>query len=346
MVRSAVVVLGVLACLGGGVEQVRAQTGPLVRLELDCPVLDAAEVRRILEAELGTDLLAYDAAWVTVITLRCEESVARVKVEDPVTRKVVSRGLNLDAVPEGSRSRLVALATAELVVATWAELELIAVPSVEPTGTRPPQEAVAAALEVVRDEVADAATLAQRERARRVTERRKERKPYHRIVPLVSARTFVNHPGSLWGGGLRFGKEVRRVFSWSVDALLEAGTIGGSSGYYDLTTTTLGGHIGFSYRGPNGSARFGAGLRAGVVHATLDTTPANVDYPEVSGSELAPWGWPMLVTTLDLNLGQGLVLELGGETGYVLLPLSGVRGTDAALRGVWVNGQVGIGWAW
>ena len=321
-----------------------AQAGPLVRLDIhDCDTFDPDEARRILEAELGADLVTWHSAGVTTIDLVCSGTTVQVNVNDPVTRKTVARRLNLSSAPDGSRARLVALATAELVVASWSELELIGAPSLEPVQPAPPREAISAAHRVVRERQLDQAPSGAP--LRDVSDIPRGRRPRYttrRLLPVVSARGFVNHEGLLWGGGARYGEERNRVFSWAFDGLVESGTIqDGGANQYEVVTSTVGGLVAFSRVWRYLAVRGGVGLRLGM------SRTARVDTEGESHSTVAPWGWPLLSASTDLHMGPHWLLELGGEAGYVVLPVSGgITESASALQGTWLSFQTGLGWRW
>ena len=306
-----------------------AQSGPLVHLELDCPQLKTLNVERVLEAELGAELVRWDSAGVTVVRVTCDDLVAQVRVQDPVTRKTVKRGLNLETVPERSRDRLVALATAELVIASWSEIEVIGDSSVEPTGAPAPPEIVAAARGVVREEMDDIPSSHPRRTSVVRHGRTVDERSLHRVVPMVSVRGFPTHSGVLGGGGIRYGAELHSVISWAVDFLLEGGEIDG----VDFVTSTVAGQLAFSHQGRYGAARAGAGLRMGVVSTLGEQSSA------------APWGWPMLVGSVNLYVTQHVTLEVGGEGGYATLAGRSAGG-HIGISGFWLSGQLGLGWRW
>ena len=151
----------------------------------------------------------------------------------------------------------------------------------------------------------------------------------HRVVPMVSIRGFPNHFGVLGGGGVRYGVELRSVFSCAMDLLLEGGDIDG----VDFVTSTVGGQLAFSHRGRYGAARAGAGLRIGVVNTLGEQSSA------------APWGWPMLVGSLSLWVTQHVTFEVAGEGGYATLPGHSAGGA-VGISGFWLSGQLGLGGRW
>ncbi len=103
--------------------------------------VDGEQVARILRAELSGDgvtdvsvIRAADSelglARVTFVAEQCvlDASSLTVQVDDAVTRKHVERTVDLSDVSGAIRTRTLALAVAELLRASWAELELPEVP--------------------------------------------------------------------------------------------------------------------------------------------------------------------------------------------------------------------------
>jgi hypothetical protein len=155
-----------------------------------------------------------------------------------------------------------------------------------------------------------------------------------RLVGLASVRGFVNHPGALWGGGVRVGQEPLDRLSWAVDTLYETGHIGLSDGRLKTDTWTIGGQLFYTVGTDRLQGRAGAGVRAGMVA----TRPSGA---ESSGRAAAPWGWPFgaLSTTLRAD---PIVLDLSVEGGYVVLPVDqGASGFS--VKGVWLSAQLGLG---
>ena len=85
----------------------------------------AREAQRIAAIELRATLVdaAADATSVTKVTAACQGTLAALAVVDPTTGKSLERTVALtEAAPTG-RARLLALAVAELVAASWSELQ-------------------------------------------------------------------------------------------------------------------------------------------------------------------------------------------------------------------------------
>jgi hypothetical protein len=98
---------------------------PRVSIDIvGCDVALAREAQRIAAIELRATLVdpAPDGT-VTQVTATCRDTVAALEVIDPTTGKMLERVVALaEAAPNG-RARLLALAVAELVAASWSELQ-------------------------------------------------------------------------------------------------------------------------------------------------------------------------------------------------------------------------------
>jgi hypothetical protein len=321
--------IAALALVCSFARRAAAQIEPLVMLRVDrCDDLSEAEVRRIVNAELGAAPASARGPGVTEVTVECDASRVVIRVSDPLTRKGVQRSFDLSLSDSRARGRLVAIAATELVLASWSELGRSKKLEVEPEGPTPPPAATTA--------------------ARRVAERREE-DPYEprtrswydadtpedrmfRVVALASMRAFFAHPGALWGGGVRIGEERFRFLGWSLDMLFERGAIGEPGSRFDAFTTTVGGALFAAARSGPVTGRIGAGLRAGIAGASPG--------PQTTGtSTLAPWGWPLGTAAVTFRLGSSIVLDLSGEAGYVVL----AGPNDLRLRGGWFSGQLGLG---
>lgn len=319
-----------------------ARPGPQVDLELhNCPGLSVPAVRRILAAELGTPLASGPGAGVTTALVACQDSIARLRVTDPLSRKVVTRHIDVgDAAPK-ARARLIAIAISELVLASWSELETNPEPRVEPAGPPPPPQARAAARHWVRQHSQYAARgESDTGPAPEHAIGHKPRRRTFRLLAVISQRKFFSHPGVLWGGGVRLGAEPLSHVSWSLDAVLDRGKLDSPIGRYEIETATLGAAVYFYERWSWLSARVGGGLRVGVARSV---GLAGAQTAGTSG--LAPWGWPLAALSLSARPVQPLVIELAGETSYVVLPLSGDKSSvrNPSLSGAWYGVELGVG---
>jgi hypothetical protein len=263
------------------------------------------------------------------VTVTCVGGDARIVVIDPLSRKTLDRRVALGTEDPRARGRLLGVAIAELVIASWTELATNPEPRVPSADPAPPPEALAAARQVAR-----ARLIELRERPRRSDDADVSHRAF-RVAAVGSRRAFFAFDGALYGGGIRVGQDVFHHIGWSADALLESGTLQPSFGAMKLTAGTLGGAL-FLYQalGPL-VVRGGAGVRFGVTSATYVATGATTSTP-------APWGWPTGNIGITLQPIGPIVLELAGEIGYVVIPVSASQ-SDDTLRGTWYGLQLGLG---
>ncbi len=345
-----------------------AQADLRVNVEIrNCAELPQPEVRRVLAAELSARLAEDRSPDVTRIVIECQGPRAVLRVGDPLSRKVVQRSIDLGSSAPQARGRLVALATAELVVASWSELESNPTPKVEPAGPRPPPQVAAAARRVIskrappkprpppppapaRTELIPVAEQPPREPA----PKRRDEPPYDerwpdphawglddpsedprlRVVAMASLRSFFTHEGALWGGGLRAGQERFNTVGWTLDALAETGEIKTELARFRVNTATLGAGIHLYGRSNWFVVRVGAGIRLGLARTQA------VDPRAAPNSALAPWGWPLGSLGFSVRGKRGPMLEISTEAGYVVLP---VAVAAPPVKGPWFGLQGGFG---
>jgi hypothetical protein len=307
--------------------------GPHVQLDSGrCADVPAEELRRVLSAELGAAVSAEPRAFSTQVQLECDVTHAKLFVHDPLSRKSLRREIELSDLEARARGRLLAIAAAELVIASWAELEVNPAPRVEPTGAAPPAQTVGEVREVVTQQRSAA-------QARHARKPRRENPNVVRALAVVSTRRFLEHEGAVWGGGARVGQDFPGYISWMADALFEAGEFANEIGRVSATTGTFGGALFLQQRWRRVTARAGGGLRAGWVRLA-----GKNDELTLGATKLVPWGWPLGVLSMSVWPSDTLVLELNAESSYAKLPLtSGSRLDDPALRGMWVSVQLAAG---
>ena len=306
---------------------------PPVSLALEhCPHLKTAEIERIFSAELGSPATIPGDPSVTEVTIVCEDTRVVVRVKDPLSRKTVQRSFDTKTFDAKATPRLVALAASELVLASWAELYSNPTPSVQPEGPAPSSKEAIAVRKALRERSFFAGE------PEGPVERPDPEEAENRVLRLValgSVRTFpgeattaAGEQSTLWGGGARLGEERFKLVAWSVDTLIEHGTVLAHGGEEitanEITSWTLGGSLLAYYSFRNVfTVRLGVGLRAGFIAG---------DSPTV-----APWGWPLGVSIWTLRV-RSFVLEVSGEGGYVAFPASG-----GEVSGFWLSGQLGVG---
>lgn len=105
---------------------------------------------RLLRIELGTSGgETSPAAAPTSVHVGCLPGGLELRLEDGVTRKSMRRVLPDTPLRGPDGARLLALAVAEFVVASWTELSVVPEPAVQPVGPAPPPEAQARARRAV-----------------------------------------------------------------------------------------------------------------------------------------------------------------------------------------------------
>ena len=122
----------VLASLSGA-GAAAAQSPAQVQLTVDaCVAAPRSEIERLCALELGAQplpptVISSDA---TRLLVTCRERLILLQVDDPVTGKTTQRLINVGRLAPPGQARLLALALAELVTASWVELALSPKPQV------------------------------------------------------------------------------------------------------------------------------------------------------------------------------------------------------------------------
>lgn len=295
----------------------------------NCEAIDEAEVRRILSAELGASPSNSGGSSVTEVTVSCERSRVIVRVRDPISRKAIQRSFDIALSDPKARSRLVALASSELILASWVELKTNPKPRVVPEGPEPNPRDVQAARKTLED-------FDWRPKPQHWYEAETPRDRMLRLTFLASFRSFFNGSGKLWGGGARIGEERFKAVSWSIDALIESGDVQTNAGRYSVETATLGAWLLLYKRWGLFTGRIGAGLRL----VAVSSSAATQSIPEGS-TTIGPWGWPLAATSMTFRLAEVLVADVSGEVGYAVLPVPSA--SDPGVRGAWFSAQAGFG---
>ena len=293
---------------------------PLVGLELDpCLPVHAMQVRRIVGIELDAELAEAAGPDITRARAGCDGDLAQLRVDDPLTGKSLERSIDLAALDPKARSRLLALAIAELVSASWTELAIE--PPVPPVNAQASPEAK----EVVRKRV-EAAGL---------------RWPGTRLVAMGSARASPTRPN--WGGSLALIFEAGPRFGGEIDAAGFYGVTGTPIGSVVVTELGFGASLFAHAEWTHFGGRVGLGVRGGPVWLTgVPYSPTAVTGGSVSGL----WGGPFATAGLSVPLASRFTLELAGELGFVTRPVVGLVSDAAPVSsdGPWGTVSAGIGW--
>ena len=219
------------------------------------------------------------------------------------------------------QARLLSLALAELLFASWAELLVTPTPQVPPA--------------------APAASPA----ARRATSDSLQRKlapPLGLSLSAVAAALVLfGSPRLSLGGGLQLRGDHGYHLGWDLDVLYQRGSTATALGEVsaDLLSARLGagGHL----RVPHVILRGGVGARFGAARlAGQAADPGTATSQALWG----PFGGPLGALGLTAAAGR-LRIDLGAELGYVVSPVAArVNGSRAvAIEGPWLGIQLGLG---
>ena len=296
---------------------------PPVVVEIEnCEETLAAEVRRIVGVELRTTVVdpadAHGA--VTRVVATCRGSAVELLLADAVTARRLERSVALAESSPAARSRLVALAVAELVVTNWQEIEK----SPASTKRQPPPAPTPVP--------ARAPVVA----------------PVERVSAAAEAIGVVrSFPGSnLWllGPGTRGFLTLVRPFRLTLEITAEWGKASRRTG--QVAVRAIGGALGLGW----GIERRWAfvmpwtGARAGVARLTGEPGPG---FDTSGGTQSGSWLGPELGVAATLFPSAAVHATVALSTGVMLL---GVRGEVAGdsnvnLAGPWVALTIGVGFA-
>lgn len=119
---------GIVLCLWTQLGFAAGSSSPQVALQIDdCAAVAQEDVRRWLQLELGEQVLtlADASSSSSVARVTCEEpGRLSLRIDDPLTGKSIWRSIDLSSQAESVRARLLAVAIAELLYASFAELLL------------------------------------------------------------------------------------------------------------------------------------------------------------------------------------------------------------------------------
>lgn len=290
----------------------------------DCVDVELEALHDAVEYALGWAIEHRHAApaqtWDTVVALRCigEEAPAiELTIRDPQTGTLSSRVLDepLDDDPQ-QRGETLGLAVADLVRATWLQLELEAPATLEPIDP-------------------DRSSARTRRRARNVA--RRPTAPY-----LAGDGFVVRHFFGAKAPALMLGEQVELVhrplrnFAWKIDGELTAWRVASEGGPVKTLALTVApallgyGELGGSSR-PGRPGRValygGAGVRVGGVRMLGEPSPSR---------GFRPLAGPMAMARLEVSCGRFVRVALYGESGWMLAGPDDPQGVS--MRGAWLNG--------
>jgi hypothetical protein len=319
---------GSLAWLLLAVAGARAQgTAPPVSVLVDpCVPVDHGKLERLLAIELGTSTSqgAMHAA-PTRVSVACSVQGIELRIEDALTRKSMSRTLPASSFAGAESTRLLALAIAEFVVASWIELNVQAAPAVEPIG--PPPNAT------------------ERRMAERVVAKRAPPPVPPRndsVSAAFNAGVWSSNDGLMLGGGLRLWQLAFAPFAWAAAADINVTSVDVSYGAIDVTSMSLA--LALALRVRFGSAAFFTGPGARIGLAIVSGDPK--DRTQAEGkSWSAPHGGPIWLSRLELWGGERLRIGLELEIGLSTLPVTATVEKEQvfSMKGVWVSSGLTLG---
>lgn len=269
----------------------------------------AGEAQRIAAIELRATLVdAAPDATMTQVTATCRTTVAELQVVDPTTGKSLARTVALTDAPPNGRARLLALAVAELVAASWSELQSNPQPRALPATPLAPVGAREAARAVVADRSLELAAAFD--------------------VHLLASGDF------LFGGGARAAVWISPLVFVRFDALADYAELGRSAGSVAVimpsVSVALGGAL---WIGTALRPALSLGLRGGYVrmNGLADGRTATASHQE------GAWLGPEVVLQVSAWPRARVHPILGVAAGAHLL---GVRGTvengrDVEAVGFW-----------
>jgi hypothetical protein len=326
---------------------VSTRVDPCVPIELD-------QFHRVLAIELGTSI-EYSADTdqkrsLTTVWLSCTAGGIELHLEDGLTRKSMTRVVDIARVEPASRSRLLALAVAEFVVASWVELRMAEPHAIEPVGPAPPSGAARIASRLVQARVpvsplsSDAGAQLD-----------------WRLGATFDVLAFSSALYPVPGAGLQLVQSAARPLAFGLNlqvshrdlpVVLKEGQSSVSVG--DIRLTIFSALVSVRYVAlvaADLDLSAGVGGRIGLVHLAGDTklTELRTDRGVQSlhaRSFNDPWGGPALVLGVNYHAGPHLRLVAELETGYVIQGVHALLGDSALLRIEQVWGAVALGLAW
>ena len=293
----------------------------------DCVPIDRAQLDRLLSIELGTSAdTAGSTTGPTHVHVSCVPSGIELNLQDALTRKGMVRVLSRESFQDASSTRLLALAIAEFVVASWVELRLPQ--KVEPVGPAPSATARAAAESTAAERVRPSPTGDETHTELGLSGQLQAWSEQDELIAGVGLR-FIHAPVSTIAFSIAgdfgaaaaestLGRVVVRTVAVSVTGL----------GRIDLSPFVL---------------LTGPGARLGL--AQLSATPGDATAVEASAF-YAPYGGLFWLGRGELYATDSFAFTLDLELGVTTLPVRALvqdQDTPAvALDGAWLTTGFGV----
>jgi hypothetical protein len=326
--------LGLLA--GNPTPLLAQREAPAVSVGVDaCVPVDHDKLERLLAIELGTSA-AHAAAGTapTHVEVSCAPEGIVMRLEDGLTGRSMSRTLPASSFTDASSTRLLALAVAEFVVASWIELNVArSEPAVEPVAPRADPEA-------------EAAHRAQDVEAERVPGDPKGRAPHDARVSLgPSLQLWSSHDALLLGASARVIVPLWQPFVWTLAFDLHAGSADVPFGHLGLVGGSLALALALRLTAGDFAFYLGPGGRLGFTR--IDARPA--DPAQTIGDDfLAANGGPLWLSRIEARAGARLRFALDLEVGAATLPVR-AEADDGRnvfeIDGLWITTVLSAGYA-
>jgi hypothetical protein len=299
---------------------VRAETSRAVVVLDGCDALSQDSLEEHLALELRTLGLSQVEARVLI---HCADSRVAIEIEQASGRYPVAAQVELSSTAKSARERLVALSASELLAQAEREHEGAA-PKPQPKPPPPPPPVVTSPRAAPpRDQSAGPARVSHLELFAAAT---------GSVVGSPQVRLFGGTLGTRIGFGRRWSVLLDTRFERGNSALRLA----------DVRWSVLSGFVGTGIGGKLGALDVfgGAGVRAGWLSLAASATA-----PDQGLSLTAPWAGISVPARLAFDVGGFARPFLGGEAGWVFLPVRGKVDDGSVLvsqRGVWISGTVGL----
>ncbi len=304
--------------------------GALVTTVVDpCVPVDPRQLDRLLGIELGTSASASHApsgTGPTHIDVGCVAAGIELHLFDALTRKEMVRVLSRESFKDASSTRLLALAIAEFVVASWVELRLPQ--KVEPVGPAPSPSARSAAAQAVERKVPEPLPEAA---SSAVTE-----------VALTGALHTWSARGSVfYGGALRLVHAPAGLFAFSIAADLGLSTQ--DTAFGSVLVRTTGVSVAALARIPVAPFVLSTGPGGRLGLAQMTASLSDRDAARTRAGYL-PYGGVFWLGRVALMLSPALSLVLDVELGAATLPARALVAERAvvALEGAWLALGLGV----
>jgi hypothetical protein len=332
-----------LACLGAGfgvacfdtAAQAQGDEIPDVTTTLDpCVPADAAQFHRVLAIELGTSIdyqaHAPTGTSLTWVHLSCTAQGIELRLDDGLTRKSMTRVLDISRIEPASRTRLLALAVAEFVVASWVELRVVDKPAVEPVGPPPS---------------ARAKTSVERTVERKLVAAEERAAPHSAwdIAGLFRLEGYATLSSMAPVLAVRFGQRPTGAFAFALGADFGLTRVDVSTGQVEIATMSAMAAALFVSRAGSVDLYAGGGGRFGAMH--MNGVPSDT---AVKGESFyAPYGGPLILGRAAFHVTRTFRLVAEAEAGLVTLPIVGFAGTRKVIEldGAWASLGLGVGWS-